>query len=124
MRIKKVKKSVLAETLFYLNGAPFSLDDYKHMRPIYDSDYSSIVLQTSRQISKCCSNSTKIYTYNRGMRLAHELKPGDKILSFDENSYKIVLNKVKNVEDNGHRKVYRIKTRTGRSIEVTGEHPI
>jgi hypothetical protein len=43
---------MLAEGIFYLNNAPLSLDDYKHMRTIYDSTHPSIVLNTSRQISK------------------------------------------------------------------------
>ena len=42
----------MAESAFYLNGAPLSLDDYKFMRPIYDVVHPSIVLHTSRQISK------------------------------------------------------------------------
>ena len=45
-------RSSLSEGLFYLNGAPLSLNDYKFMRPIYDSTHRSIVLMTSRQVSK------------------------------------------------------------------------
>lgn len=45
-------RSEFAESFLYLKGRPFSLDDYPHMRPIYDSPADSIVMKTSRQVSK------------------------------------------------------------------------
>ncbi len=46
-------RSQLAEKLFRLNGQPFSLKDYPHMRAIYDNDnQQEIVLKTSRQVGK------------------------------------------------------------------------
>jgi len=48
----QMTRSMLAEGMLYLNGSPLSLDDYKFMRPVYDSEHPSIVLHTSRQISK------------------------------------------------------------------------
>ena len=40
------------EKFFYLNLRPFSLDDYPHMRIMYDIESPEIVLHTSRQVSK------------------------------------------------------------------------
>lgn len=40
------------EGFFYLNSQPFSLDDYPHMRIIYNIDPPEIVLSTSRQVAK------------------------------------------------------------------------
>lgn len=40
------------ESFFYLNSRPFSLDDYPHMRIIYNVDPPEIVLNTSRQVAK------------------------------------------------------------------------
>src|SRR6056297_3303044 len=96
-----ITRSMLAESLFYLNNEPFSLDDYKHMRPVYDSMHNSIVLQTSRQISKCGLSSTLVRTAGGESKRIDELTSSDSILSFNKSTHKVVLNKVKNVEDNG-----------------------
>lgn len=46
-------RSQFAESFFYLNGVPFSLDDYAFMRPIYNINPNRLVtLQMARQTSK------------------------------------------------------------------------
>lgn len=40
------------EKFFYLNSKPFSLDDYPHMRIIYNIDPPEMVFNTSRQVAK------------------------------------------------------------------------
>lgn len=49
-----ITRSQLCEKLFRLNGQDFSLDDYPHMRAIYDfpNSGSEIVMKTSRQVGK------------------------------------------------------------------------
>jgi hypothetical protein len=47
-----LSRSEFAENFLYLNGKPFSLDDYPFMRRIYDSGARKIVMKTSRQVSK------------------------------------------------------------------------
>ena len=48
-----ITRSQLCEKLFKLNGSQFSLDDYPHMRIIYDyPNNSHIVMKTSRQVGK------------------------------------------------------------------------
>jgi Phage terminase large subunit gpA, ATPase domain len=46
------KMSDFVQKFFYLDYKPFSLTDYPHMRLIYDMDPWSLVLNTSRQVSK------------------------------------------------------------------------
>jgi hypothetical protein len=46
------KLSQFVEKFFYLNNDPFSLEDYPHMRTIYDIDPKRLVLHTSRQVAK------------------------------------------------------------------------
>lgn len=48
----KFKLSTFVEKFFYLNNRPFSLDDYPHMRIIYNIDPPEMVLHTSRQVAK------------------------------------------------------------------------
>jgi intein/homing endonuclease len=115
--------SKFVENFFYLNGKPYSLDDYPHMRIIYDIDPQYLVLNTSRQVSKCGRNSS-IWALSDGTKkLVKDLIPGDELLSFDIETQKIITNKIKYVEDNGLQSIYKIKTRTGKIAEVTGEHP-
>lgn len=47
-----IRKSDLAEKFFYLNGQPFSLKDYPHMRTLYNCDAKEQVWHFSRQTSK------------------------------------------------------------------------
>ena len=49
------KLSDFVEKFFYLNNRPFSLDDYPHMRIMYNIDPPEMVLCTSRQVSKSTS---------------------------------------------------------------------
>lgn len=124
MSTPQLTRSMLAEGMFYLNTAPLSLDDYKFMRPVYDSLHPSIVLNTSRQISKCNLSSFQLRTSDGHLKRVDELIPGESILSFNEDNQKVVLNKVKHVNDNGKKPIYHIKTRTGRDLKLTGEHPL
>jgi len=51
--VTHVTRSQFAESFFHLSGAPFSLDDYAFMRPIYDMNPNRVItLKTSRQVSK------------------------------------------------------------------------
>lgn len=123
--LKKIRRSQMAERLLYLDGRPFSLKDYPHMRAVYDMSFEQLVLKTSRQVSKC---SRKSFILNNlpesAPKMAKDLMPGDELLSYDEGTGKIVRNKIKAIEDNGVHPIYQIKTRTGSVIEVTGNHPI
>ena len=48
----KLTRSQFAENFLFLNGQPFSLDDYPHMRQIYNSGAKQVVLMFSRQTAK------------------------------------------------------------------------
>ena len=50
-----LSRSEFTENFLYLDGKPFSLDDYPHMRAIYNSPAPEIVLKTSRQVGKSTS---------------------------------------------------------------------
>lgn len=47
-----IRKSDFAEKFLYLNNRPFSLDDYPHMRTLYNCDSMEQVYMTSRQVAK------------------------------------------------------------------------
>lgn len=50
--VYELTRSDFAENFFYLHGEPFSLDDYPHMRRIYNTDADEVVLKCSRQVGK------------------------------------------------------------------------
>ncbi len=58
----KISRSDFAETFLYLNGQPFSLDDYPHMRQIYNSPAQNVVLMFSRQTAKSTSLANILIT--------------------------------------------------------------
>jgi hypothetical protein len=47
--------SDFSENFLYLQGKPLSLDDYPHMRRIYNSSAQDVVMKFSRQTSKSVS---------------------------------------------------------------------
>jgi len=55
-------KSEFVESYVYLNGMPYSLDAYPHMRPIYNIDPANvIVLKTARQVVKSTTLANIIF---------------------------------------------------------------
>ena len=48
----KIDRSTWVTTLLYLDGTPFSLDDYPFYRQVYDQIYPAILLKTARQVAK------------------------------------------------------------------------
>jgi hypothetical protein len=51
----QITRSNFAEKFLYLNGQPFSLEDYPHMRQIYDTPSRNVCLMFSRQTAKSTS---------------------------------------------------------------------
>ena len=122
-KVFDLTRSEFCQNFLYLNGEPYSLADYPHMIRVFDSNAKNKVMMFSRQTSKCEKSLSLKRLANGTQKLVKDLLPGDELLSFDEQSQKIVLNKIKHVEPNGDQIIYKIKTRTGRVAEVSGEHP-
>jgi hypothetical protein len=51
-KIIRISPSQFTERFLYLNGKPFSFQNYEFMKPIYDLDSPEIVMKFSRQTSK------------------------------------------------------------------------
>ena len=56
----QISRSDFAEKFLYLNGQPFSLDDYPHMRQIYNTTSKNVVLMFSRQTAKSTTLAKEI----------------------------------------------------------------
>ena len=51
-KIVDLKTSEFAETFLYLNGQRFSLNDYPHLRAVYNCNKEKVILKFSRQTAK------------------------------------------------------------------------
>ncbi|MBC8410373.1 MAG: phage terminase large subunit family protein [Rhodobacteraceae bacterium] len=58
----EVLKSDFAESFLHLNGHLLSLDDYPHLRAIYNSQHKKLVLQFSRQTAKSTTLANMMIT--------------------------------------------------------------
>lgn len=122
-KVIKLTRSKFAEKFLYLNGQPFSLADYPHMYDVYDTQASEFVMKTSRQVSKCVLSSLEIKVPNGSKKRISDLRKGDSLFSFDVNENKIIINKIKDIKDNGVQIIYKILTFSQRAAYVTKEHP-
>jgi len=48
----RIRRSEWVTTLLYLDGKPFSLNDYPFYNRVYDKIYSALLLKTARQVAK------------------------------------------------------------------------
>lgn len=71
---------------------------------------------------KCVSRNTIVLTYN-GPKFIQNLKPGDKVASCDTTTLKNQWSAVVAVECQGVKPTVLVKTRSGRELRVTGNHP-
>ena len=74
--------------------------------------------------NKCLSFNNIVKTKDRGNVLIGEIKKGDFVECFNEKEQENEFNKVSNVHKNGSKKLYRIKTQSGKVLECTLDHKI
>lgn len=112
--------SDFTENFLYLGNEPFSLEDYPHMRQIYNSNAKDIVMKFSRQ---CVVDDQPIDLWNGKRRKAKELQKGDLLVTLDEESLTNKLRPIKALWDNGVQECYLIQTQNGHKARVTFNHP-
>jgi len=113
--------SDFVENFIHLQGSLISLDDYPHMRTIYNSSAKDIVMKFSRQ----CLDDNQIVELANGLpKKAKDLQAGDPVIGFNTKTLKNEVTHVKNVWDNGIKPAYEIKTQMGHSVRITGNHPV
>ena len=77
---------------------------------------------TGRQVGKCLSYSTLVHMADGTRKRAEEVSKGMFVVSW--NGRELVPAEVDAVFDNGVHPIYKITTRRGKEICVTGNHPI
>ncbi|MDD5155601.1 MAG: thiamine pyrophosphate-dependent enzyme, partial [Candidatus Omnitrophica bacterium] len=69
----------------------------------------------------CLSTSSMILT-KEGLKKITEVKVGDEVYAFDQNTHQLVLKKCSGVFDNGRKEVFELSTHH-HSIKATANHP-
>lgn len=87
-----------------------------------DFAYHTMVYSSIKKSAKCVTPDTLITLSNGYQRRADSIKPGESILAWSGQDY--VADSVVATEFQSPQSVYRITTRRGRSLIVTGEHPL
>ncbi|NCN64612.1 MAG: hypothetical protein COV98_00500 [Candidatus Altarchaeum sp. CG12_big_fil_rev_8_21_14_0_65_33_22] len=69
-----------------------------------------------------CLTADALIITEKGLRKITEIKKGDKIYSFDQNTHKMLLKECLGVYDNGEKQVFSVET-LHHTLKATGNHP-
>jgi len=69
-----------------------------------------------------CLSSQSLILTKEGLKRITEVKVGDEVYAFDQNTHELVLKKCSGVFDNGRKEVFELKT-LHHSIQATANHP-
>jgi hypothetical protein len=93
------------------------------LRLAQTEEYMPVSNDLMRQVAfKCVTWDVQVMTPS-GPLEARRLERGDKVLAWDEDFKCPVISRVSYIEDNGTKPIYHVRTRLGRSLRVTGNHP-
>jgi len=106
------------------------------LKPTYGIPvYQEQVMQIAREMGgfslgkadilrRCVPGSTRVVHAETGKRVRiDEIDPGTPVLTLDDN-YQLTKTTVARRFDNGVKPVYRVRTQSGRTIELTKNHPL
>lgn len=74
--------------------------------------------------NKCLSKNHDVISKTRGEIKILDVKIGEEVLGYNSKTKKDEFNKVKKIHNNGKKKIYRIKTKSGNVLECTLDHKI
>ena len=120
----KQTRSHVAQSLFWLDGNPYSLKDYPFMPAIFDTGAVEVLMKTSRQISKTVDENTAILLSDGTTRRIADIKVGDQVVTLAEDVVHLTVGTVTWKSKRYHKTCRRIKTRLGHETVVVYTHPI
>jgi DNA polymerase-3 subunit alpha len=74
--------------------------------------------------NRCLTKNHKVMSEERGEIDMLEVRVGEKVLGYNPNRLENEYNSVKDIHCNGKKKVYKIKTKSGKVLECTEDHKI
>jgi len=81
------------------------------------------IIFAPRSHAKCHTLNTIITLADGSLKEAKDCKVGDEVISYDVENFRFVPAKIVNIIDNGIKDIYEVKLASGKSIEVTSNHP-
>lgn len=110
-----------------MTGDEFNTFEMAHFRLLGDDKmipYGSSTLNKCRRVFRqlCLDSNTDIWTPN-GYTKIKNLNIGDDIFSYDYNTKKVIITKVKNVFKTGEKERFKVRT-NHREIILTEDHPL
>jgi len=91
---------------------------------IFESDYDDMVIVKDIEFYSLCIHGKSILYTPDGYRFAHSVRPGDRLLTLDLTTRKLVETEVLAVSVSKHRERFRIRFSNERELILTGDHPL
>jgi hypothetical protein len=85
--------------------------------------YSTVIWSDIKKSGKCVRRNTEIVLGNSTRVLAQDVRVGDRVLAYNEDTSAFVPKRVTAVQEQPAEPVYKIRTKRGREIVVSAEHP-
>lgn len=104
----------------FLDGAEAQGYDKEEVDKIKDW----VIQYLGYSFNKCLTENHKVISEERGEIDMLDVKVGEKILGYNPETGKDEYNPIKDIHHNGKKKVYRIKTKSGKVLECTEDHKI
>jgi len=100
-----------------------------HSKPFGEKIFSLIEEFADYGMNRCVTGDTEVIDTNTGQRIpiidiVEGREEDVSVMSLEENTQKLVSRPVTDAFSSGEAMTYELKTRTGRSIQGTGNHPI
>ena len=91
---------------------------------IFESNYDDMVIVKDIEFYSLCIHGKSILYTPDGYRFAHSVRPGDRLLTLDLTTRKLVKTEVLAVSVSRHRERFRIRFSNERELILTGDHPL
>jgi DNA polymerase-3 subunit alpha len=91
---------------------------------VIDEIKSWMIKYLGYSFNKCLTKNHSVISEERGKINILDVKIGERILGYNPEKHQDEFNVVKNVYNNGNKKVYRIKTKSGKVLECTLDHKV
>lgn len=104
----------------FLDGAAAQGYDKEEVDKIKDW----VIQYLGYSFNKCLTENHIVISEGRGEINMLDVKIGERVLGYNPETGKDEFNAVKDIHHNGKKKVYKIKTRSGKVLECTEDHKI
>jgi len=107
----------------------FQNEFFRRSHKVMDHESASQLWKTIKEFTKysfnkCITENHYIRTEKRGKIKIMDVRNDEKVLCYNQTTKEDEFNRVKGLHKNGKRKVYRIKTKSGKTLEASLDHEV